>query len=341
MKRSYLLSGFLCASALFAQITSPPASSPSQTSSSATQLKARGPDAVAKQDPNRVVAVINGKQVTAKDAAGLLKAIPPDQLKRYETNLPSVVQQIYMSQDLAQQAVKMNLDQQSPLKEQLALSREGLLAQAYINKVASSSTGASQDPQQYYNSHAAEFDRAKLSGIFISFNPPGTPASGATNNRTEEQARNKADDVEKKLKAGSDFTTVARTESDNQQSAARGGEIGTFSVADPQLPAELKAAVEKLQAGQVSEPVRIPNAFLIIKVDSRNKLTLDQARPEIVQKLQNERNQAAVKAQVDKYKIQVKDPDFFNSSTGPAIPSLQRPGSAATSPSSAPSSNNH
>jgi parvulin-like peptidyl-prolyl isomerase len=286
---------------------------------------------VAQQEPNRVVAVINGKQVTAKEAATLLKAIPPEQLKRYQSNLPAVVQQIYMSQDLAQQAVKMNLDQQSPLKEQLALNRDGILAQAYINKLASNSTGSpTTDPQQYYNSHQGEFDRAKLSGIFVSFNPPGTPASNAANSRTEEQARAKADDIEKKLKAGGDFTTLARTESDNQQSAAKGGEIGTFSVADPQLPADLKAAVEKLQQGQVSEPVRIPNALLILKLDSRNKLTLDQARPEIVKKLQDERSQAAVKQELDKYKIQVQDQDFFNSSsagTASNAPSLQRPGS--------------
>lgn len=269
----------------------------------------------------------------------MLKAIPPEQLKQYESNLPSVIQQIYTSEQLAQQAVKLNLDQQSPYKEQIELNRDSILARAYLNKLSSSATGTgSPDPQQYYNSHQGEFDRIKLIGIFVAFNPPGTPASSASNNRTEEQARTKADDVEKKLKAGADFATLARTESDNQQSAARGGEIGTFSVGDPQLPADLKAAVEKLQPGQVSEPVRIPNALLILKLESRNKLTFDQAKPEIVQKLQNERNQAAVKQEVDKYKIQVQDPDFFSTSAGPAsnIPSLQRPAPASAHPNSAP-----
>ncbi len=56
-----------------------------------------------------------------------MSALPPDQLKRYEANLPAVVQQIYMSQQLAQQAEKINLDQQSPWKEQLQLTRENIL----------------------------------------------------------------------------------------------------------------------------------------------------------------------------------------------------------------------
>jgi hypothetical protein len=223
----------------------------------------------------------------------------------------------------------MSLDQQSPLKEQLELSREGILAQAYLNKVASNATGGpAPDPAAYYNAHTAEFDRMDLSGIFVGFNPPGTPASSAASSRTEEQARAKSDDLEKKLKAGGDFTTLARTDSDNQQSAARGGKIGTFSAGDAQLPADLKTAIEKLQPGQVSEPIRIPNAFLIVKLDSRNKLTLDQARPEIVKKVETERNQAAVKQELDKYKIQVQDPDFFNAngSNASSSPSLQKPG---------------
>jgi parvulin-like peptidyl-prolyl isomerase len=298
----------------------------------------RGPEAVAQQDPSRVVANINGKTLTAKEAAGLLKAIPPDQLKKYENNLPAVLQQLVMSQQLAEEAVKEGLDQQSPWKEQIQLNRNSVLTQAYLAKKANTSSSTpGADPQQYYSSHEAEFDRAKLKGIFVAFSPPGTPAS-ATNSRTEDQARAKADEIEKKLKAGGDFSTLARTDSDNQQAAAKGGDIGTFSLGDPQLPADVKTAVDKLQPGQTAEPVRMPNAFLILKLESRSKLTFDQAKNEIVQKLQAERNQAAVKQEVDKYKIDVKDPDFFNASAttpgGAHIPSLQRP--APTPSSSAP-----
>ena len=269
----------------------------------------------------------------------MLKAIPPDQLRRYESNLPSVVQQIYMSKDLAEQAVKLGLDQQSPIKEQLQLTHDNILTQAYLTQVAKNSSATPPaDPQQYYNSHPQEFDKVKLSGIFISVNPPGTPASASSANRTEDQARDKATDIEKKLKAGGDFATLARTESDNQQAATRGGELGTYSLADSTLPADVKTAIEKLQPGQVSEPVRIPTGLLIVKLDSRNKLTFDQAKAEIMQKQQAERNQAAVKQEIDKYKIQVQDPDFFAASAAPApnIPSLQRSAPASATPGAAP-----
>jgi hypothetical protein len=43
-----------------------------------------------------------------------------------------------------------------------------------------------------------------------------------------------------------------------------------------------------------------------------------------------------VKQEIDKYKVQVQDPDFFEASASPAgtsVPSLQRPAPASTSPS--------
>jgi len=292
-------------------------------------LKVRGPEAVTQQDPNHVVATIDGKQITAKQAMDMLKALSPEERQRFDKNLSQVVQQIYMSQQLAEEAAKLHLDDQSPWKEQLQLMRSQVLARAYLTNLSkNSSSGPAQDPQQYYTAHPAEFDQVKLSGILIGFNPPGTPSSAAGNGaRTEEAAKQKADDVEKKLQAGGEFATLARTESDNQQTAAKGGDLGNYTLGDPNLPPDMKAAVEKLQPGQVSQPVRLPNAFLIVKLDSRNKVPFEQARAGIVQRLQNEKNQAAVKQEMDKYKIQVTDPAFFDASSAPApnVPSLQKP----------------
>lgn len=352
MKSSIYLPVFLCGATLaFGQGTSQKSTSasstPAQTTGSApssgatgassTGLKVRGPEAVAQQDPNRIVATIGGKQITAKEALDLLKPLGPQERKRFESNLSGLVQQIYMEDQLAEEASKLSLDQQSPWKEQLRMARANILTQAYLTKVANSSTGAAQDPKQYYDAHPNDFDQFKLSGIFVAFSPPGTPASGATN-RTEQAARDKADDLEKKLAAGGDFSQLARTESDNPQLAAKGGELGTFTSGDQGVPPDIKSAILKLQTGQISEPVRMPNGFFILKVVSRTKEPFEEARAGITQRLQNEKNQAAVKQELDKYKIEVKDPDFFNASNAAPrnIPSLQRPGGTAVpaSPSS-------
>ncbi len=291
---------------------------------------------MASKDPNRVVGTINGKQVTAKQAADLLKLIP-DAQRRNAPNLQMLFERLYLVNDLADQAQKQGLDQQSPVKEQLKLDRANVLAQAYMSKMANATTAGGSDPKSYYDAHPDEFDVAKLSGIMVAFNPPGTPASAGGVTRSEQEAHEKADSLEKKIKSGTDIATLARTDSDNQASAAKGGDLGTLALSSPNVPPDLKTVVfNKLQPGQVSEPIRTPNAFYIIKLDSRNKQSFEQARPQIEQKLQADKNNAAVKQELDKYKVTGADPDFFATTTASNLPSLAKPmrPSSATASSS-------
>lgn len=329
--RFLFLSLTSCVSLAWAQTAPGPA--PVQNAAPPS-VKPRGPEAVASIDPKRVVAVIDGKQITAADAMALLKALPADQRKQYESNLPNLVQQIYMRQQLAEAAKKLNLEQQDPWKDQIELSRANILAQAYLNHLTENASATPlPDPQQFYSAHPGDFDSVKLSGIFVSFNAPGTPASAAPGGgRTEAEARDKVTDLEKKLKAGEDFVKLARAESDNQGSAAKGGELGTYTTGDTNIPPDIKAAILKLQPGQFSEPIKIPNGFLIVKIDSRTQLSFEQARAGIVQRLKTENSQAAVKQTLDKYKIEVQDPDFFNAANGAKIPTLRRPTDATAPP---------
>lgn len=349
MKSSLFLLLLSCTPFVWSQTASPsstpqskpPASTPAgQTPSGAAasgQLRPRGPEAVAQQDPKRVVATIDGKQITAQQALEMMKPVRPEDRKRFEGNLSVLVQQLYMQKEFADEAAKLSLDQQSPWKEQLQMARANILAQAYINRVTNTPTAAAptEDPKQYYDAHPDEFDQVKLSGIFIAFNAPGTPAANANASRTEQQARDKANELEKNIKGGADFATLARSDSDDKRSGPTGGELGTFSSSATNLPPDIKAAIAKLQPGQASDPIRVPSGFYILKVDTRTKMPFDQAKTQILDKWKNEKSQAALKQQFDKYKIQVQDPDFFNASNSPAarIPSLQK--SAPSQPSQA------
>jgi len=293
-------------------------------------LAARGPEAVAASDPNKVVAVVNGKQITAKQAFDLLKALTPEERKQREGKLPDLLQQLYTQQQLAEQAGKLNLDQQSPWKDRLVLARDTVLAQAYVTHLREEAAkGPAEDPKAYYDSHPDEFDQVKLSGIFVGFNPPGTPASNGAG-KTEQQAQDKANDLEKKLKDGGDFAALARTDNDNAAISAKGGDLGTYNMADTQIPPVLQTAIGKLQAGQYSEPIRVNSAYLILKLDSRQKQAFADIQSSLAEKLKAEKAQSAVKAEVDKYKIKVEDQEFFDAPGSRPLPSLQRaPGGAA------------
>lgn len=329
-------SAVVCSALAWSQTAAPqakPSASSAQTSgaSAPSSLRARGPEAVTAQDPNRIVATVGGKQLTAKEALELLKPLTPEDRKRLESNLSGVVQQLYMTEQVSEEASKMKLDQQSPWKEQLALARANILTQAYLAKQASASPAAgAEDPKAYFDSHTADYEQVKLSGIVVAFSAPGTPAGSGGVQRTEAQAQEKASDLYKKLKGGADFATLARSDSDQQQTAARGGDMGSFPMGDPNIPPMIKTAVAKLQPGQISEPVRAQGGFFIFKLDNRMTPTYEQARPSITQKLQSDKNQAALKQEMDKYKIDVRDPDFFNITRTPSLMSPQAPASSAT-----------
>lgn len=321
---------------------------PGQTAPPTPGLTARGPGAVAQQDPTRVVATIGGTPITAAQAQELMKPVRPEDLKKFAGRYDKLLQELYMQQQFAKLADAAHLEDQEPWKEQLKVARENILTQAYIQMI-SNPAGTGPDAKAYYDAHPQEFESIQVSGILLRFNPPGAPAPVGTTDpsktRTEQQAEAKAEDLVKQLKGGADFAELAKKESENPTSAARGGELGSFSLADNTLPADIKTIIGKLQPGEISEPVKQGPGFYILKVTGRTKKTFEEVQPEILRKFQNERSTSALNKEFEKYSITVKDPEFFDDGT-PAqhkIPSLANPASHPTQvapPASGPSPSN-
>lgn len=72
-----------------------------------------------------------------------------------------------------------------------------------------------------------------------------------------------------RINAGEDFTTLARSHSQDKISAADGGKLGWISPGE--YPPEFEQAINKLAIGEVSEPLRTPFGYHLIRViDRRN-----------------------------------------------------------------------
>lgn len=78
-----------------------------------------------------------------------------------------------------------------------------------------------------------------------------------------EAARRKADAVLARLRGGADFGRLAASESSGQH-ALEGGDLGWRT--PEQLPTLFTNIVPKLRPGQVSEPIRSPSGFHIVKL---------------------------------------------------------------------------
>jgi parvulin-like peptidyl-prolyl isomerase len=87
-------------------------------------------------------------------------------------------------------------------------------------------------------------------------------ARGAKQTRTKEEARKRADDLLAKLRGGADFAVVA-TESSEDATAPRGGDLGVFARTD--LIAPIADAAFALSPLEISPIIETDQGFHIIQ----------------------------------------------------------------------------
>jgi peptidyl-prolyl cis-trans isomerase SurA len=89
---------------------------------------------------------------------------------------------------------------------------------------------------------------------------------GAGQNPEEEKERlDKMNDLKAQLEKGGDFNTLARTYSEDA-SASKGGELGWFGAGE--LNPQLEDALDKMQPGAVSEIIRTPVGWHLVKLEN-------------------------------------------------------------------------
>ncbi len=78
-----------------------------------------------------------------------------------------------------------------------------------------------------------------------------------------QQAMSKADGLVKKLRAGQDFSQIAISDSDDAN-ALKGGDLGWRTMSE--IPTLFVNEIRQMKQGEVSEPIRSPSGFHIIKM---------------------------------------------------------------------------
>jgi peptidyl-prolyl cis-trans isomerase SurA len=114
--------------------------------------------------------------------------------------------------------------------------------------------------QRYFEAHKQEYaqpESVKLGEILIS--------TGAQTDDPQKlaEAKAKADDIAARLHAGGDFSQLARSFSDGT-TAASGGDLGQYKKG--QLDPLFEQKTFGLKAGEVTEPIRTKQGYVILKV---------------------------------------------------------------------------
>ena len=107
-----------------------------------------------------------------------------------------------------------------------------------------------EEVRDYYKSNLRDFtepESIRAKHILVKIPPEA-------NEQQIEEARKKAEEILAKLKNGADFDKIAREESQDDATRAKGGDLGFFSKGT--MNPELERVAAKLDIGKLSEPVR-------------------------------------------------------------------------------------
>ena len=156
---------------------------------------------------------------------------------------------------------------------------------------------------EFYQKNPDKFqqgERVRASHILISI-PQGADAAAKA------KAKAKAEGVLKDLKAGKDFATLAKANSDDPGSGAKGGDLDFFEKG--QMVGPFDQAAFTLKPGETSELVETQFGYHIIKVTEKQAsrtVPLADVREQIQQYLDNQNRQTVTETFVDSLKAKGK-----------------------------------
>jgi peptidyl-prolyl cis-trans isomerase C len=263
------------------------------------EARAGGPIPAEQRDQvlRGVLDQIVGSTVLLQESRARNVAIPDSDVDARITQIRSQFpSEEAFTQMLAQR--KLTLDQvKSDVRRDLTISK--LIDAEIGSKIAVTP----EQVNDFYAKNPNEFkqgESVRASHILIGV-PKGADASAKA------QARAKAEDVLKEVKAGTDFAALAKEHSADPGSAANGGDLGFFQ--QGQMVGSFNDAAFTLTPGTTSELVETDFGFHIIKVIEKKAgrtIPLEEVRPQVEQYLERVNRQEQTDAFVNGLKAKGK-----------------------------------
>jgi len=281
---SVALAGF-SGTVVFAQDAAPkPAEA---TQSEATQ------SAAASEDPAKVLATVNGKDITVGEVDQAAGDLDPQfaRLPAEQRRLAALAALIDIKA-MADEAAKEKLDQSDEFKSRMEFLRERALHNEYfkdavVDKISDADVRARYDKE-------------------IAAIPPQNEVRAR---HILVKTKEEAEAIIKKLEGGAKFEDLAK-ESSTDGTAANGGDLGYFS--EGQMVPEFEKAAFALKPGEYTKkPVQSQFGFHVIQLEDRRTKqppAFDQVSEQIRSIIMRERYVEMVKKLRDGMKIEYKDP---------------------------------
>jgi peptidyl-prolyl cis-trans isomerase SurA len=184
-----------------------------------------------------------------------------------------------------------------------SLERQMLISRVQQAEVMGKIAVTEEESKAYYEKHKDEFTTPSsitLREILIE-----VPSSDkGVNVGQEEEAKEKAEAIRKRLLDGEPFPRLAGDVSD-APSKANGGLIGPINSTD--LAPVLRDMLRKMKVGDLTETIRTTRGFQILKLESRTEETVrsyDAARDDISDRVADEKRRGEMQRYIEKLRSQ-------------------------------------
>ena len=218
--------------------------------------------------PETILASFSGQTITLGEFDQLWEEVPEEYKLQLDKSM--LLDQMISEKLLIQEAKNMGLEEDNDVLEQIKKMTEQILVQVLIEREILDKVNINdQEVSEYYEQNKESFtekEQVYLYNILL---------------ETEEEAQ----DVLEQLKAGGDFSEIAKEKSTGP-SAAQGGDLGYLTKGT--IIPEIEEVVFTLEVEELSEVVKSDYGFHILKITEKKPetvRTLEEVKEEIIQTL--------------------------------------------------------
>jgi len=183
------------------------------------------------------------------------------------------------------------------------LEKQVIISRVQQNEVLGRVAVSDDEARRYYEAHKNEFTSPRtvtLREIFVSLGAETAAATVAN----DTAAREKAAKIRERLLAGESFEKLAADLSDSP-SRTNAGLIGPLSLSD--LSAEVRATIEAMKPGDITDLLRSPRGYQILKLESASEAQVtpfEQARDDIGNRVFTDKRKEELQKYLEKIRAQ-------------------------------------
>jgi len=253
-----------------AEKSAPAATASSSAASASTTTSATGPD------EDATLVTVNGEAIRMRDLKVVTMTLSPEERQQLESTTGQVrlMERMVQMKILEQEGRKRGLANDADIKFRVDAASDMALAEATLERLTREA--GSGDARALYEKFKERFEAFDTNQILVTTDKSNVPARKGKA-LPPAAARQKAEQLVARIRAGGNFAQLAQAESDDPETAQRGGRTGAMP--REALPKELDDALGKLQPGQVSDPIETQFGYFIFQMIEKTARPFEEVKP--------------------------------------------------------------